>query len=169
MEHFQTLDDLREYVKNLAEFCARPTISGEHPTLYLDHSQGAMVTGIHIRLNDSQETIPAGMRETDYLFSPCKKYVLKNNQMGLSFSAHWQHLKDQVRLQSKHSEGKPVNVYWLLSGADIPSGLKFEADKKNRRHYFLTVTEKMPVERLAEKLLWVADNMSVINDARKAL
>jgi len=113
------------------------------------------MTGIHIRRDDSQETVP--------------EYVLKHNQMGISFSAHWQHLKGQVRLQSKHSIAKPINVYWLLSGADIPSGLKFEADKKNQRHYFLTVTEEMPVEKLAKKLLWVADNMSVISDARKAL
>jgi len=34
-----------------------------------------MVTGIHIKLDDSQEIMPAGMREKDYLFSPCKKYV----------------------------------------------------------------------------------------------
>ena len=153
MAHFQTLADLREYVKNLGKFCARPTISGDHPTLYLDHSQGAMVTGIHIRRDDSQETIPAGMREKDYLFSPCKKYVLEHNQMGLSFSAHWQHLKDAFKLKSKHSKGKPVNVYWLLSGADIPSGLKFEADKKDRQHYLLTVTKTMSVKELAEKLL----------------
>jgi len=27
LSHFQTLADLREYVKNLGKFCARPTIS----------------------------------------------------------------------------------------------------------------------------------------------
>ncbi len=161
MEHFQTLDDLREYVKNLREhikkggtFCARPTPSGVHPTLYLDHSQGTMV---------------AGVREQDYLFSPCKGYVLAHTQMGLSFSAHWQHLKNQLKLKERHNKGKAVNVYWILSGADIPSGLKFEADKKNKKHYFLTVTDKMPIGQLAEKLTRIANGMSVISDARKAL
>lgn len=43
MEQFKTLDDLRDYVKQLGKFCARSVISGEHPTLYLDHSQGRMV------------------------------------------------------------------------------------------------------------------------------
>ena len=49
MEQFKTLDDLRDYVKQLGKFCARSAISGEHPTLYLDHSQGRMVQGIRKR------------------------------------------------------------------------------------------------------------------------
>ncbi|MCF6255802.1 MAG: hypothetical protein L3J89_09110 [Gammaproteobacteria bacterium] len=163
MKHFQTLDDLREYVKNLREyikkgqgtFCARPITSGGHPTLYLDESQGTMVNGI---------------REKDYLFSPCKGYVLAHTQMGLSFSAHWQHLKGQLKMKEKHNKGKAINVYWILSGADIPSGLKFVADERNKKHYFLTVTDKkMPIGELAEKLTRVANAMSVISDARKAL
>jgi len=161
MEHFQTLDDLREYVKSLREyikkgetFCARPTASGKDPIFYSD---------------DSKEPIVRGIRERDYLFSPCKGYVLAHTQMGLSFSAHWQHLKGQVKMKEKYNKGKAINVYWILSGADIPSGLKFEADKKNKKHYFLTVTDKMPIGQLVEKLTWVADGMSVINDARKAL
>lgn len=56
MEQFKTTDDLREYVKQLGKFFARSEVHGEHPTLYLDHSQGQMVHGI---------------REKDYLFSPC--------------------------------------------------------------------------------------------------
>lgn len=88
MEQFKTMDDLREYVKALGKFYARSTISGEHPTLYLDHSQGQMVHGI---------------REKDYLFSSCKNWVIPHDQMGLSFSAHWQHLKDKFKMKNKHA------------------------------------------------------------------
>jgi hypothetical protein len=154
MEHFKTMEDLREYIKNLGKFYARPSISGEHPTLYLDHSQGQMIHGI---------------REKDYIFSPCKKWVIPHNQMGLSFSAHWQHLKDRFKMKSRHAEGKPVNVYWVLEAADIPDGLKFVQDKREQQHYLLTVTEKMTVYQLARKLSWVADRMTKISDARKAL
>ena len=154
MEHFKTMEDLREYIKNLGKFYARPSISGEHPTLYLDHSQGQMIHGI---------------REKDYIFSPCKKWVIPHNQMGLSFSAHWQHLKDRLKMKSRHAEGKPVNVYWVLEAADIPDGLKFVQDKREQQHYLLTVTEKMTVYQLARKLSWVADRMTKISDARKAL
>ena len=154
MEHFKTMEDLREYVKGLGKFYARPTISGEHPTLYLDHSQGQMVQGI---------------REKDYLFSPCKKWVIPHDQMGLSFSAHWQHLKDKHRMKSRHADGKAVNVYWVLESADIPDGLAFVQDKREKQHYLLTVTERMTVYTLAKKLAWVADRMSKMTDARKAL
>jgi hypothetical protein len=154
MEHFKTMEDLREYIKNLGKFYARPSISGDHPTLYLDHSQGQMIHGI---------------REKDYIFSPCKKWVIPHNQMGLSFSAHWQHLKDRFKMKSRHAEGKPVNVYWVLEAADIPDGLKFVQDKREQQHYLLTVTEKMTVYQLARKLSWVADRMTKISDARKAL
>lgn len=154
MEQFKTMDDLREYIKELGKFYARPTIKGEHPTLYLDHSQGQMVHGI---------------REKDYLFSSCKKWVIPHDQMGLSFSAHWQHLKDKVKMKTKHAKGSAVNVYWVLEAADIPQGLKFVPDKRDKQHYLLTVTEKMTTKALSSKLSWVADRMSKISDARKAL
>lgn len=154
MEQFKTMDDLREYVKSLGEIYARPTITGEHPTLYLDHSQGKMVHGV---------------REKDYLFSSCKTWVIPHDQMGLSFSAHWQHLKDKFRMKSKHADGKAVNVFWILSAADVPDGLSFVPDKRESQHYFLVVTEQMTVTALAAKLSWVADRMSKISDARKAL
>ncbi|HTF83657.1 MAG TPA: hypothetical protein VL987_03670 [Cellvibrio sp.] len=154
MEQFKTMEDLREYVKGLGKFYARPTISGEHPTLYLDHSQGHMVQGIRVK---------------DYLFSPCKQWVIPHDQMGLSFSAHWQHLKDKYRMKTKHADGKAVNVYWVLEAADIPAGLAFIQDKREKQHYLLTVTEQMTVYALAKKLAWVADRMSKITDAGKAL
>ncbi len=89
--------------------------------------------------------------------------------MGLSFSAHWSHLKDQLKIKNKHNKGKAINVFWILEEADIPEGLKFEADKKDPKHYLLTVTEKILVSHLAQKLSWVADRMTVIRDGSKAL
>ena len=154
MEQFKTLDDLRKYVTELRKIYARATISGEHPTLYLDHAQGQMHHGI---------------REKDYLFSSCKKWVIPHDQMGLSFSAHWQHLKGMFDIKTRHADGKAINVYWVLEAADIPSGLKFVPSKRNKHHYFLIVTERMTVHRLASKLAWIADRMSKISDARKAL
>jgi hypothetical protein len=147
LEQFRTLQDLRDYVSNLGKIYARPAISGEHPTLYLDHSQGPMVYGI---------------REKDYLLSSCRQWVIPHDQMGLSFSAHWQHLKDKIKLKKKFADGRELSVHWVLEGADIPEGLKFVPDKNDRQHYFLTVTEKMTVNKLAEKLSWVADRMSKI-------
>ncbi len=40
---------------------------------------------------------------------------------------------------------------------------------EDHQHYFLTVTERMLTTQLAQKLLWVADRMTEITDARKAL
>ena len=39
VEQFKAMDDLRDYVKELGKFCARAVITGEHPMLYLDHSE----------------------------------------------------------------------------------------------------------------------------------
>lgn len=89
--------------------------------------------------------------------------------MGLSFSAHWQHLKGIYKLKASKNPGKSVDVFWVLEKADIPSKLKFVPDDKDDRHYFLTVTEKITVDDLVRKLEWVADHMTVIKDASRAL
>ena len=142
MEQFKTTDNLREYVKSLGKFRARPAIKGEHPTLYLNH---------------------------EHFFSTCRQWVLPHPQMGLSFSGHWSHLKDILKIKTKYSKENPVSVFWVLEAADIPSGLKFEVDETDNKHFFLTVTEKMLTTQLAQKLSWVADRMTEIKDARKAL
>ena len=154
LEQFKTTDDLREYVKSLGKFKARPAIKGEHPTLYLNHEQGIMHHGV---------------REKDYFFSTCRQWVLPHPQMGLSFSGHWSHLKDILRIKTRHGKGNPVSVFWILEAADIPNGLKFEVDTTDNKHFLLTVTEKMLTTQLAKKLSWVADRMTEIKDARKAL
>ncbi|WP_445367691.1 hypothetical protein ACH5Y9_22790 [Methylomonas sp. BW4-1] len=86
MTQLNSVNDLREYIKGLGEFRARPIIAVQHPTLYLDQSQGAMIKCI---------------REKDCLFSPCKNRVEPHEQMGLLFSAEWNHLKDRITLKRK--------------------------------------------------------------------
>lgn len=136
---------------------ARPTRNLSHPTLY--------------RKRDVQEgdTLIQGVRKKDWLFSVDEKWVLPHNQMGLSFSSHWQHLKGVYKMKEKHNKGATIHVYWVLEKADIPSSMKFEQDLKKKGHYLLTVTEKMPLHKLVSKLKWLVDRMSVIKDAGRAL
>ena len=89
---------------------------------------------------------------------------------GTFFFIYLEHLKFVHGMQSKRSKGKKsIDVYWLLSEADIPPGLKFEEDKTNSSHYFLTVTEKMLASQLVTKLRLVSYRMSVIRDGSKVL
>ena len=157
MQQFRTLEDLREYLSHLEQWFARPIVAGEHPTL---HRGGV----------DGREVL-FGIQRDDYLFSNCGNWILPSRQHGLSFSAHWQHLKGIHRMKTKRNPGKPVSVYWILEKADIPAGLEFVADPRDRRqqHYLLCATERMPVERLRAKLEWVADRMTVMRDAQVAL
>ncbi|WHI46084.1 hypothetical protein QT397_09765 [Microbulbifer sp. MKSA007] len=154
MEQFRIIQDIREYIKSYDAFFARPTQRGEHPTLYMDDKQGKTYNNI---------------REKDYLFSQCKQWVIPHSQMGLSFSAHWQHLKDQYKLKKKHAKGSPVDVFWVIEKCDLPEGLEFIADERDKQHYFLTVTRKMTTAQLHQKLIWLADRMSVIREAQDAL
>lgn len=89
--------------------------------------------------------------------------------MGLSFSAHWQHLKRIYRMKKKVTKGLPIDVFWVIEKADIPKGLQFSPDQKDKKHYLLVVTEKMKVEDLASKLTWIADRMSIIKEAQRVL
>ncbi|MBA53227.1 MAG: hypothetical protein CMK89_02125 [Pseudomonadales bacterium] len=154
MEQFKTLEDLREYIKTLGPFYGRPTEAGAHPTLYKGGADSSHVLGV---------------RKRDYLFSADEKWVLPHPEMGLSFSAHWQHLKRIYRMKKKVTKGASIDVYWVLEKSDIPTGLKFVADPKDPKHYLLTVTERMKIEDLVYKLTWVADRMSVIREAQVAL
>ncbi len=87
----------------------------------------------------------------------------------MSFSASWRHLKGIYRLKGKHNPGKAVHVYWVLEKADIPSGLEFHPDPDDDAHYYLCVVERMRVDELRQKLLWVADRMAMIRDGQVAL
>ena len=98
-----------------------------------------------------------------------EKWVLPHSQMGLPFSSNWQHLKGAYKMKEKHNKGAAIHVYWVLERADLPSGMKFEPDQKKKGHYVLTVTEKMTLHKLISKLKWIADRMSVMKDAGRAL
>lgn len=154
MEQFRIIGDIREYIKSLDAFFARSVQRGDHATLYMNDDQGKTYNNI---------------REKDYLFSACKQWVLPHPQMGLSFSARWQHLKDKYKLKKKWANGGPVDVFWVIEKCNLPSGLMFCEDNKDKEHYFLTVTERMTTTQLREKLQAVADRMSVIREVQDAL
>ena len=157
VHQFKTVDDLRSIIKEFEGALARPTRNFSHPTLY--------------RKRDVQngDRLIQGVRKQDWLFSIDEKWVLPHSQMGLSFSSHWQHLKGVYKMKEKHNKGAPIHVYWMLEKADIPAGMKFEPDLKKKGHYLLVVTKKIPLHQLLSKLKWIADRMSVIKDAGRAL
>lgn len=72
--HFKSLTDLRDIISELENFVARPVTSGSHPTLYSEVSKGKYRTIM-------------GIRYCDYKFSQDEKWILPDNQMGLSFSS----------------------------------------------------------------------------------
>jgi len=160
LEQFKSLTDLREYIKNFERYFARPIVEGEHPTLYLNS-------------NSSNKEVFNGIQRDDYIFSSCGNWIIPSNEHGLSFSSHWQHLKGIYRMKAKRNAGKSVSVYWVIEKFDIPSGLRFVIDPRDKKgqHYLLTVctTQPMKVSELREKLEWIADRMSVIKDAQVAL
>lgn len=157
IEQFKTLSDLQEVIKEYEVILMRPTVALSHPTLYRkkDTAQG--------------ETLIKGIRVKDWFLSEDQKWVLPHDQMGLSFSSTYRNLKSVYKLKERHNPGKAVDIYWVLEKADIPSGMEFVADKKKDGHYFLTVTEKMLLFVLVQKLKWVAQRMSVIRNAGKIL
>lgn len=137
VHHFRTMDDLRDIIKEFEGALARPTTGPGHPTLYrkCDVPEG--------------DRLVQGIRVKDWLLSEDHQWVLPHNQMGLSFSSTWQHLKGVHKLKQKYNPGTPIHVYWVLEKADIPSGLAFEPDYKKKGHYLLTITERMAVYQLA--------------------
>lgn len=155
MEQFKTLEDLREYLSKLEQWFGRAIVEGEHPTLYF------------AKPDDNRFVL--GIRRVDYLFSSCGNFIEPSTEHGLSFSAKWRHLKGRYRLTAKHNPDKPIHVYWVLEKADIPEGLEFHPDQRDPEHYYLCVVQRMRVAELRDKLLWVADRMSVIKDGQVAL
>ncbi len=158
-KQFKCLTDLREIISELDGFYARPSVRGQHPTLYPEVSDGRYRT-------------VCGVRVCDYTLSEDGQWVLPDDQMGLSFSSSWQHLKSAHKMVSRGA-GKDVDVFWVLSRADIPKGMSFQPDrrvsKSAKGHYLLTVNERMKISSLVEKLKWIADRMSVIKNAGDAL
>jgi hypothetical protein len=157
VHQFRTMDNLREIIKEYEKVFARPTRELSHPTLYRKRDVSPDDRLIH------------GVRVKDWLLSADEKWVLPHKQMGLSFSANWQHLKGVYKMKEKHNPGSAIHVYWVLESYELPHKLKFEPDSAKAGHYLLTVTDKMTIYELIRKLKWVADRMSVMKDARKAL
>lgn len=95
---------------------------------------------------------------------------MPHDQKGLSFSSSFKELKRLHRLFSKKGM-KSVDIRWVIQDCDLPPNMKFVQDKKPKKqdHYFLTVTERMTIEKLVFNLNWVADRMSVIRDAGETL
>ena len=158
-KQFKCLTDLREIISELDGYYARPTARGEHPTLYPEVLDGRYRT-------------VCGIRVCDYTLSEDGQWVLPDDQMGLSFSSSWQHLKSAHKMISRVA-GKNVDVFWVLSRADIPSGMSFQPDRRASKsakgHYLLTVNERMKISSLVEKLKWISDRMSVIKDSGETL
>ena len=150
------LSDVRKIISDIETYRARPAIQGKHPTLYDDRTEGKYRTVM-------------GVRICDYQFCIDEKWVLPNPNMGLSFSATWENLIIAYGMYKKKAKTKPVDIYWVLSAADIPPGLAFIEDKENSGHYFLAVTARMRVEQLVKKLRLVAYRMSVIKGGGKIL
>ncbi|WP_444920438.1 hypothetical protein ACJJID_16655 [Microbulbifer sp. CnH-101-G] len=152
----KSLSDLQKFIAEIETYKGRPTIRGKHPTLYEERTEGRFRTVM-------------GVRVCDFQFSSDERWVLPNPAMGLSFSATWDNLKFVYGMFKKRAKKKPVDIYWVLSEADIPPGLAFTKDTGNPGHYFLAVTERMLVEQLVEKLRLVAQRMAVIEDGGRAL
>jgi len=157
IEQFKTINDLSAVIKEYEGMLSRPTRRLSHPTLYRTRDVG------------KKEKIIKGVRVKDWFLSEDEKWVLPHNQMGLSFSSTYKNLKQVYKLKEKHNPGKTLDIYWVLEKADIPPGLKFEPDLSKQGHYFLTVTEQMLLEKLVEKLKFMAQRMSVIKGAGKTL
>lgn len=154
VKQYKCLTDLKSIVEEVEGLRMRPTPRGEHPTIYKDRVDGKYRTVM-------------GVRICDYKFSLDEQWVLPDPQMGLSFSSSWTNLKFVHKMMSRKK--KPVDIFWVLSEADLPKDMKFEKDDKNPDHYFLTVTNRMRVEDLVYKLKWVADRLSVIKEGGIAL
>ena len=146
------LSDVRKIITDIETYKARPAVQGKHPTLYSECKEGKYRTIMEVRI-------------CDYQFSIDETEVLPNATMGLSFSATWENLVLAYGLYKKKAKKKPVDIYWILSEADIPPDLAFVVDTKNSGHYFLVITKRMRVE----KLRLVAYRMSVMKGGGHAL
>jgi hypothetical protein len=154
IKQFKCLSDLKQIICELGDVRARPVVRDNHPTLYKEKLGGRYRTVMGIRI-------------CDYKFSSDEKWVLPDTQMGLSFSVSWDNLKFVYSMFAKGK--KPIDIFWMLSEADVPHGLKFVEDSTNREHYFLTVTEKMLVEKLVTKLKLVSYRLTVIRGGGKII
>ncbi|WP_137935854.1 hypothetical protein [Chitinivorax sp. B] len=153
LNQFKTLTELSEIIQQLRGiekklFLARPVKRGEHPTLYANATDGKYRT-------------VCGVRVCDYQLSTDEQWVEANEQMGLSFSGDWQHLKGVHKMVSRYADA-PVDVFWVLGEANLPPGMAFKPDLAKKGHYFLAVVERMKLSTLITNLELIAHRMSKI-------
>jgi hypothetical protein len=153
LNQFKTLTELNAIITQLRGIekklvMARPIQRGEHPTLYAHISEGKYRT-------------VCGVRVCDYQLSPDEQWVEANDQMGLSFSGEWQHLKGIHKMMSRYAD-KPVDVFWVLGEANLPPGMAFKEDRAKKGHYFLAVVERMTLSTLIINLELIAYRMAKI-------
>lgn len=154
IKQYKCLTDLKEIIESVESVRMRPTPRGQDPIMYPERSDGKYRTVM-------------GVRICDYKFSPDEKWVLPDTQMGLSFSGTWENLQFSHKMASRKK--KPVDIFWVLSEADLPKNMKFIPDETRDGHYFLTVTERIRIEDLVFSLKWVSDRLSTIKEGGSAL
>lgn len=170
-EQFKTVKDLQVVINDLISahrdakqnrplgVMFRVQVPPNDPTLYKEGFQGPY-------------KLVEGIRLCDYTFEKSSgfEYVIDDPNAGLSFSRTFSHLNNTRKMLARHANGyrQPgrANVtWWILSECDVPKGLAFRQDPKNKDHYFLAVTERMKVTDLVKKLKLVAFHMNTILDA----
>ena len=89
LEQFKTISDISEEIKNLEGMLLRPTRRLSHPTLY--------------RKRDVKEGVKLikGVQVGEWYMSEDHKWVLPHDQMGLSFSAKFQHMKGVFKMKQR--------------------------------------------------------------------
>lgn len=157
MEQFKTLCDIEKLIKEYELMLMRPTLRLSHPTLYRKRDAAP------------NEVIIKGVREKDWFLSEDHQWVKPHNQMGLSFSSNFKNLRRVFSMKQKHNKSSIIDIYWVLETADIPPGLKFVPDHEVPGHYYLTVTETIPLTLLISKLKLLAKRMSIIKNGGKTL
>lgn len=167
---FKTVEDLREKIDALVKehrdakkkdlgVMFRVVIPPNSETRYVEGHQGPYDLVMGVRICDYKFEASSGL-----------EWVLPDRAKGLSFSKTFSHLKNTRKMLSKHARGYneagPANVaWWILSKCDIPPGLEFIQDPKNKHHYFLAVTERMHIRTLVERLKLIACHMTTMKDA----
>ncbi|MCX2783734.1 hypothetical protein OQJ46_12130 [Microbulbifer thermotolerans] len=133
----------------------RTVIDPNEPTLYKEghHGRGNLIEGI---------------RECDYKISKADpNWVLASPDHGLSFSSTMKHAINTMKfLGGFQKKGTKIScAYWILeNNSSIPEDMEFVQDPDNPEHYLLTITRDMTISELVNKLKWIAQRMTVMND-----
>lgn len=170
IDQFKTVEDLRLAIEGLIAahrdaakkrplgVMFRVVVPPNEATTYVEGAQGPY-------------QLIQGVRVCDYTFEKNTglQYVIPDPHSGLSFSKTFSHLNNTRKMLARHAKGYkkpgPANVaWWVLSKCDVPPGLQFVQDPKNKHHYFLAATERMHISELVSKLKLIACHMSIMKD-----